>query len=207
MSHPARKTAYGCVIPLILSEVVGFKGSSQGERLAEAEGEALAGDGVDGPGGVADECDAAARDPMKSAAESDGAAGCVAGWSGGEAALKLREVTQGLIDVGVPSAGDEGYAHLIGGYGSDISLAVVAPVNLDMVGPGGEGEVLAEADATRRGDGSVEASPGADAGLVAVGSHDEAGGDGAAIGADGLRQAGSGDVDSLHHCLPMEADA
>ncbi len=118
--------------------------------MAEAEGEAFAGDSIDGAGGVADEGDVAAGDTVESAAEGDGAAGGVAGGSGGEAALKLREVRESLRDARVFGAGDEGYADLVGGDGGDVGLAIVAPVDLDVAGPGGEGEVLAEADALGR---------------------------------------------------------
>ncbi len=47
--------------------------------------------------------------------------------------------------------------------------------------------MLAEADAAGGDGGAVEAGQGADAGLVAVGSDDVAGGGRCAVGADGLR--------------------
>ena len=62
---------------------------------------------------------------------------------------------------------------------------MVAPVDFDEVWSREvDGEVLAEADALGAVGGTVEGGPGADAGLVAVGSDDVAGADGVAVGAD-----------------------
>ncbi len=77
--HAVREAAQRGVRLLVLGEVVGGEGVGEGERLAEAEGEAFAGDGVDRAGGVADEGDVAAGDAVEPAAEGDGAARGVAG--------------------------------------------------------------------------------------------------------------------------------
>ena len=206
--HEMREAMHGGVGELVLSKVIGFEGYGKSEGLAEAEGEAFAGDGVDGAGGVADQGDVAAGDAMESAAEGDGAARSAGGWSGSETALKFGEVCEGLCDAEMFAGGDEGYADFVGCDGCDVGLAMVAPVDLYVAAPGTESEVLAEADAAGGGNRAIESGPGADAGLVAVGSYDVAGGESGAIGADGLRPGDvGGGVDSLHQCLPVEADA
>ncbi len=101
--------------------------------------------------------------------------------------------------------GDEGYADLVRGGGCDVGLAVVAPVDLDEVGPGGDGVVLTQADAARVGRRCGEAGPGSDAGVVAVGTDEVAGAEGLAVGADEV--AGGGGFDALNGVLPVEADA
>ena len=58
---------------LVEREIVGVEALAEGRGLAEAEGEAFAGDGVDGAGGVADEGDVAGGDATERAAEGDGA--------------------------------------------------------------------------------------------------------------------------------------
>jgi hypothetical protein len=57
--HESGKALNAAVVALIGGEIVFFESGGQGDCLTEAEGEALAGDGVDGTGGVADESDVA----------------------------------------------------------------------------------------------------------------------------------------------------
>ena len=85
---------------LVGGEIVGVEGAGEGGGLAEAEGEAFAGDGVDGSGGVADEGDVAGGDAMESASERDGAAGRVAWMRGGEAMAECGEVNERVIGSG-----------------------------------------------------------------------------------------------------------
>ncbi len=84
--------------------------------------------------------------------------------------------------------------------GSDVGLAVIAPIDFDEVGPGGDGVVLAEADATGVDGGFGEAGPGGDAGLVAVGADEVAGAEGLAIGAEEM--TGGGWLDALGRSSP-----
>jgi hypothetical protein len=65
-----------------------------------------------------------------------------------------------------------------------VGLTVVAPVDFDVVGPGSDGVVLAEADAAGVCGGFCKAGPFGDAGLVAIGSDEVAGAEGLAIGVD-----------------------
>jgi hypothetical protein len=73
--HEMRATRDTTVRLLIQREIAGGDGLGEGEGLLETEGEAVAGDGVDRAGGVADEADVAMGDPPKRAGESDGSAG------------------------------------------------------------------------------------------------------------------------------------
>jgi hypothetical protein len=77
--HEVREAVHCGVVALVLAEVVGLEGGGESQGLAEAEGEAFAGDGVYGAGGVANEGDVAAGDAAEFAAEGDGAAWGVAG--------------------------------------------------------------------------------------------------------------------------------
>ena len=43
---------------------------------------------------------------------------------------------------------DEGDTDLAGGYGSDVGLCAVGPIDLDLIRPGRYDEVLAESDAS-----------------------------------------------------------
>jgi len=78
---------------------------------------------------------------------------------------------------------------------------VIGPIDLDEVRPGGDGEVLAEADAASACGGSFESGPGADAGLMAVGTDDPTGASGVAIRAD------LPVLDALDYGFPAETNA
>jgi hypothetical protein len=77
--HEVREAMDGGVGGLVLGQVVDFERCGKSEGLAEAEGEAFAGDGVDGAGGVADEGDVAVGDAMKSPTEGNSSAWGVPG--------------------------------------------------------------------------------------------------------------------------------
>src|SRR5271170_5131078 len=119
------------------------------------------------------------------------------------------EVAESLTGTGDLFAGDEGDADFSRGDGSDVGLAVVAPIDFDESAPGSDGIVLAEADAAGVDDASGEPGPGCDAGLVAVGTDEEAGAEG--LGAGVGAGVNDGDVvvscDAADRVLPVEADA
>jgi hypothetical protein len=119
--------------------------------------------------------------------------------------FKGREVAECVGWVGEFAVGDEGDADPGGGDGGDVGLAVVGPVDLDEVGPGGDVVVLAEADAAGVGGGLFEVGPLGDAGLVAVGTDEVAGAKGAAIGVNQVVFAALDDA--LNDGLPVEADS
>jgi hypothetical protein len=149
---------------------------------------------------------------MELAVESDGAARGVGGGGGVEATLELRVVGEGALDGGDFCGGYEGYADLVGGDGGDVGLAVIAPVDFDEVWRRFDLEVLAEAYALGAVGDAIERCAGSDAGLVAVGSDDEAGLDGVAVGADYAALAGSSllrlnFLDFLDYGLPVEMHA
>ena len=211
-SHEVRAALDGSVGLLVGGEVAAAEGFGQGEGLMEGEAEAFSGDGVDGAGGVADESYVAAGDSMELAVESDGAARGVGGGGGVEATLELRVVGEGALDGGDFCGGYEGYADLVGGDGGDVGLAVIAPVDFDEVWRRFDLEVLAEAYALGAVGDAIERCAGSDAGLVAVGSDDEAGLDGVAVGADYAALAGSSllrlnFLDFLDYGLPVEMHA
>src|SRR5580704_13019692 len=120
-------------------------------------------------------------------------------------ALKRGEEGEGVVDGGEFFLCDESDADLVGGGRGDVGLAVIAPIDFDEVGPGGDGEVLAKADAAGVDGGFGEAGPGGDAGVVAVGADEVAGAESLAIGADEMT-GGSG-LDALDGVLPVEANA
>jgi len=132
---------------LIESEVVRKEGVGESGGLAKTEGHAFAGNGIDGSGGVADEGDVAFGYAAELAAEGDGASCRAVGLGQGEVMAQGGEVTEGCLGAGEFFVRDEGDADFVGGVGSDVGLAVVAPVDLDEVRPWGDGVVLAQADA------------------------------------------------------------
>jgi hypothetical protein len=190
-----------CVGALVQVEVFGAEGVCELESLTEAEGKAFAGDGVDGAGGVADEGYVAGGDATETAAHGDGSAGCVAGTGQDEAMLQGWEEMERLLKVDEFFGGDEDDADLGGGDWGDVGLGVAGPVDFDEACPGGDGEVLAEGDATRAGGGLFETRDGANSGLMAVGAYDPAGSESAFVGVDVVV------VDVFDYGLPVEADA
>lgn len=67
-------------------------------------------------------------------------------------------------------------------------------------------EVLAEADAPGGSGRAVEPSERTDAGLVAIGSDDEARLNGVAVGVNDARSVGRG-FDTADYCLPVKTDS
>jgi hypothetical protein len=65
--HALREGEGGPVVGFVRGEGAGVEGLGEEKGLAEAEGEAFAGDGVDGARGVADEGDVAAGDAAEAA--------------------------------------------------------------------------------------------------------------------------------------------
>jgi hypothetical protein len=82
---------------------------------------------------------------------------------------------------------------------------MVAPVDLDEVGPWRDRVVLAEADAAGVDGGGGEAGCCGDAGLVAVGADEVAGGESLAVGADDSVFVSG--IDRADCVFPMEADS
>jgi len=123
---------YSRVCLLIRREASGFDRLDECERLLEAQRETIAGDGIDGAGGVADQGDVASRDVPERAGERNGstagADGCClvqASFQGGE----QRQIVSG----GWPSAIDECDAELGRGDRCDVGLSDLVPVDLDEV--------------------------------------------------------------------------
>jgi hypothetical protein len=203
--HAAGKALDAAVGLLVEGEVVGAERFGQRYGLAEAEGEAFAGDGIDGAGGVADEGDVGVGYTAEFAAERDGASRWAVGLGQGEAMAQGGEVTEGCLGAGEFFICDEGDADFMGGVGRDVGLTDVAPVDFDEVRPRGDGVVLAEADAARLDAGFGEAGPGGDAGAGTVGADEVAGAEGLAIAVDERAFRCGGDA--LDGVLPMEADA
>ena len=117
--------------------------------LAEADGEAFAGDGVGGAGGIAEQSDGVGGDAMEFAVGGDGAALLGDGLNAVEAACYLGELVE---DVGAIAAGvarDVDDADAVGSDGGDVELAAAAPVDFDEVAPGRDAVVIAKAIAER----------------------------------------------------------
>ena len=112
-AHEVGEALNGSVSLLVGGEIAVAESFGEDERLAEAEAETFAGDGVDGARGVANQGDVAASDTMELAAESEGAARGVSGSGRLEALTEFREVSQGALDAGEFCGGDEGYADLV----------------------------------------------------------------------------------------------
>src|SRR5580698_7823243 len=121
---------------------------------------------------------------MEGASESDGAPRGAAWTCPDEMTLEDREVTERLIRAVYFFAGDEGDADFSGGDGSDVGLAVVAPVDFDKPAPWSDGVVLTKANAAGVSVAPVESGQGGDAGLVAVGADKVAGAEGVGVGVD-----------------------
>src|SRR5207245_9381497 len=111
------------------------QGVGQRGGLAEGEGEAFAGDGIDGSGGIADEGDVGVGYAAEFAGEGDGASRWAVGLGRGEVMAQGGEVTEGFGGADEFFIRDEGDADVVRGVGGDVGLAVVAPVDLDEVGP------------------------------------------------------------------------
>jgi hypothetical protein len=156
------------------------------EGLAEGEGEAFAGDGVDGAGGVADEGDIAACDAAEAAGEGEGAAFGGGGWCGGEFVAEEGDGVEDCREAEARVAGHDGDADFFGSDGGDVCLAKRTPVDFDVGGPGGNAVVGAEAEAAATEMGGVKAGPGADAGGGTVGADEPLAGDGFAGEGGGL---------------------
>jgi hypothetical protein len=173
------------------------------ESLAEGEGKAFAGDGVDGAGGVADEGDVATGDAAEAAGDGEGTTFGGGGWCGGEF---VAEEGDGVEDVGEAEAGVAGHggdADFFGSDGGDVGLAEGTPVDFDVSGPGGDAVVGAESKAAAAEMGGVESGPGADAGGGAVGTDEPFAGDGFAGQGGGFFGGGFDHQGSI----PGEADA
>lgn len=168
------------VAVLVEVEAAGGEGVGEQEGLAEAHGEAFAGDGVGGAGGVTDEGDVGAGDAMEAAGEGEGAA--LGGGEGGagQPGLQGGEGSEDLGEANAGMAGDAGHADFLLADGGDVGLAEGAPVDFDIRAPRSDAEMGAEAEAAAALGGGVEAGPGADAGGIAVGSDEPAVGAGAA---------------------------
>jgi hypothetical protein len=162
------------------------KGVGEEEGLAEGEGEAFAGDGVDGAGGVADEGDVAAGDVAEAAGEGEGAAFGGGGWCAGEFVAEEGDGVEDCREAEVRVTRHDGDADFFGSDGGDVGLAEGTPVDFDVSGPGGDAVVGAEAEAAAAEMGGVESSPGADAGGGAVGADEPLAGEGFAGEGGGL---------------------
>ena len=121
-----------------------------------------------------------------------------------EMALERREVPEGLIGADCLFAGDEGDTDLARGDGCDVSLAMVAPVDLDEAAPGSDCVVLAKSDTAGVGGSWIEPSEGGDAGVVAVSADEIAGVERLIVGVNCDVPAGR---DTSESVLPMEANA
>ena len=75
------------VCSLVGGEIVCFKGLGECEGLTEAEGEAFAGDCIDGAGGITDEGDVSRGDSVETAGKGNRAEGGAGGWGRCEAEL------------------------------------------------------------------------------------------------------------------------
>src|SRR5438045_3861044 len=73
-----------------------------------------------------------------------------------------------------PVARDQRDAYFIFGHGSDVHLAVFAPMYLHAVGPGRHTEVPAKTEALRPRAVGIETGPLTDRGVLAVGADDPA---------------------------------
>ena len=145
LGHEGGKKLDAAVGLLVGGEVIALECRSEGCSLTKAQGEALAGDGVNRTGGVADKSDVAGDDAMEGTAEGDRAAGRAVWFCRDEMTLEGGEVLESLFGTDDSLAGDEGDTDFTGRDGCDIGLAVVAPVNLDEAAPGSDGVVLTEA--------------------------------------------------------------
>jgi hypothetical protein len=190
---------------LVGSEMVGAEREGKCGCLTEAEGDAFAGDGVDGTGGIADKSNVGGGDALERVPEGDGTARGIAWMSGCEMALECWEVTQGFAGRGCFVACDEGDADFGGGDGRDVGLAVIAPIDFYEVAPGRGGVMLADSDAARIECARVESRNGGYAGVVAVGTDEIAGAKGLGVGVDD----GSVviDCEAAKGVFPMEANA
>ena len=190
---------------LVGGKVIAPQCSSEDRGLTEAQGEALAGDGVNRTGGVADESDVAGGDAMEGTTEGDRAAGRAVWFCRDEMALEGGEVLESLFGTDDSLAGDEGDTDFAGRDGCDIGLAVVAPVNLDEAAPGSDGVVLTEAYAPGADSTRAEAGEFGDLGSMSISADEIA-------SAESLR-AGVDDGDLLIICyaadrvIPVEANS
>ena len=151
----------------ILGGVLLARGAVEGigeeKSLAEGEGEAFAGDGVDGAGCVADEGNVTVGDATETAGEGEGAALSGGGCGGGEFVAEKRDGVEDCGEAEAGVAGHDGDANFGGSDGGDVGLAKGAPVDFDVGGPWGDAEVGAESEAATAEMGGVEAGPCADA--------------------------------------------
>jgi hypothetical protein len=130
--HALREGEGGPVVGFVRGEGAGVEGLGEEKGLAEAEGEAFAGDGVDGARGVADEGDVAAGDAAEAAGEGEAAAFGGGGFGGGGF---FAEDGDGLEDFGEADAGVAGHggdADFLRAGGCDVDLAEGAPVDFDV---------------------------------------------------------------------------
>jgi hypothetical protein len=189
--HALREGEGGWVVGFVGGEGAGVEGLGEEGGLAESEGEAFTGDGVDGARGVTDECDVAAGDAAEAAGEGEAAAFGGGGFSGCEFFAQEGDRVDdfGEVDAGV--AGHGGDANFLGAGGGDVDLAPGAPVDFYVGGSwleasGSDAVVGAEAEAAAAEVGGVEAGPGADAGGGSIGSDEPAVGNGFAGEGGGL---------------------
>src|SRR5580698_3872312 len=89
----------------------------------------------------------------------------------------------------------------MGRDGGDISLPMIAPVDLDAVAPRSDGVVLTEANAARVDCGFAETGTVSDAGVMAICSDDKTRPDRKTVGTNQTV------FDSLHRGLPAEPDS
>ena len=190
---------------LIEGEVIGLEREREGCGLTEAEGEAFAGDSVDGAGGVADEGDVAGGDATEFAVEGDGSSRSTTERSVGKVMLQGWELAESFCCGRRSLICNISDADLVGRGWGDVGLAMVAPVDLNEVGPRSDRVVLAKADAAGVDGGGGEAGCCGDAGLMAVRSDEVASAQCLMVGADDST-LGSW-LDSSNSVLPVESDA
>jgi hypothetical protein len=173
--HALREGEDPGVVGFVELKTARVEGLREEEGLAEGEGEAFSGDGVDGAGGVSDEGDVVAGDAAEAAGEGEAAAFGGGGWCGGELVAECGEGVEELrkADFGMRAGGVTGHGGDTDFFrtgGGDVGLAEGAPVDFYVGTPRLNAVVGAESEAAAGSVCGFEVGPGADAGGGSVGS-------------------------------------
>lgn len=133
--HPQRTPRQPAMLGLVAPQVPGLEASCQNHRLAKCQSEALARDGVNGSGGVADERHVASPHARESTIPRERASFGRHCLGASQPLLQPGQRAESFLDPQTGIMRSQRHADLLAAHRCGIALTAIAPVDLHMIAP------------------------------------------------------------------------